>query len=183
MALNNPHSNLWPRKLYLLFPIALATLASCSKPMKDPELLDPIYLDLKAQTKSYESQIKETEASISELKTELEKSEPQSSNPKRITKKIYQAQETKVRLEQMLKYTQIRIQNRKEYSRKLYLSRYKRNLPWPDPDVNMAYQTHKRLLASPKKWDARVPKLRQGAVAPTSTPKEQPSKAASGASH
>ncbi len=148
-----------------LLSLILVLMVACQKPLEAPELVDPVYLGLKGQIKEFESSVKEEEALLTDLEAQLSALEPQSNLRGKLLEKISVSRTRLLRSQQMVKYFMIRARSRKIYVHKIYPKYFESATPWPDPTLKSQYETHKRLLASPRQWDSRVPKLNQSGLA------------------
>ena len=145
-------------KFYALLIVTLV-LFGCKKEEPNPELLDPIYKDLKAEAKKYNSQLKEEEANLEAILEDRENLKPRTielvanrRDEKKTRGKILQ-------FKQKAKYYEIRSERRRVEARRDYKIAFRKNEAWPNPQEYENYQTYKRLRDAPLNWGYRVPKL------------------------
>jgi hypothetical protein len=144
----------------LMLAMASLTNVRCSKPMADPEQLDPIYVDLAREAASGDKAVEEQEKKLKALREDIEKFEPRDPFRKRSIAQAYQLEKSIVQLKQQALYLQVRAQQRKEYDRMSYLKAFDEGMPWPGNQAEVSgYQVRKRLQNASRNWEARVPKL------------------------
>ena len=148
------------RLLLCLFGLAF-TLTGCSSVDPNPELKDPIYLDL-SQT------IEEThelmgnadmfrEMAKDELKT-LETGDPEIAT---LNKDIHRETLKIQAYKQKIRYLEIRKERRRLESRLAYARSLESEATWPDQKEYAAYQAHKKLRNASSNWNERVPRLKE----------------------
>ena len=130
-------------------------LFSCNEPEPNPEIRDPIYLELKTQQDLSKKAIAETEATLLEKKADLEKVKPQTGQIKYVQKRLWDTQRTLDSLIQQEKYWTIRIKEREQVARIEYLKAFKAGKTWPDPKEFQEYSTEKRLREAKLHWDTK----------------------------
>ncbi len=130
-------------------------LTSCSKPDPNPELSDPIYLDMKTQLTIVEKSLVDAKAKIAESKTELKDAVPQTGQVKQAQKKLFQYEKLHDLYQQQIKYWLIRIQERGRQARLEYTSSRKSGTPWPNPKEFESYASEKKLRLAKIQWDAK----------------------------
>ncbi len=168
-------------------------LVSCSKPDPNPELSDPIYLDMKAQLTIVEKSLVDAKAKIAEGKSELNAAVPQTGQVKQAQKKLFQYEKLHDLYQQQIKYWLIRIQERGRQARLEYTSSRKSGTPWPNPKEFESYSSEKKLRLAKIQWDAKKrledykaelnPKKSGGHGAPEAPSGQEPAAEGGGGGH
>lgn len=130
-------------------------LAGCNKPNPNPENIDPIFQSLQAEKKSAEQTLVAEKKTLEENIAAYEKVKPQTGQYKYAIKKVYDSKARVEKLEQLVKYLEIRSESRIKEAREKYLIAFNKNEAWPDPKEYENYKTMKRLESAPKNWDAK----------------------------
>ncbi|HRK06337.1 MAG TPA: hypothetical protein PLZ57_01090 [Pseudobdellovibrionaceae bacterium] len=133
-------------------------LVGCSRPHPEPEKLDPIYLDLKAEESKAQTAAEALAEEIKLGKEELAKLPPRDPGRRKAEQDLRNQASQLVQIEQMQQYYQIRAKQRVAYARDEYLKAFERNQPWPKPEDFEAYKKSKQLQSIDKNWGSRVPK-------------------------
>ncbi len=143
--------------------VLLLLLASCNKPDPNPELKDPIYLDLLKRVKEMEGQITEEGKTLEEHKGALAKVLPQTGQNKYAQKRVFDSENRIEHLKQLKKYLEISSESRKmkdalEYSRSM-----NKGEPWPDSAEFKDYMDRRKGDVIPRAWNykARVEELKE----------------------
>lgn len=142
----------------MLFCILLA-LFGCAKENPNPELLDPIFMDLQKQVKASEAAIKELDKKISDYKKELATIEPRGPERKIIRRELGQAMAQLSRARQEFEFYQIKSERRRFEGRRDYRIAFQSQKEWPDPKEYQSYTALRRLKSADRNWNKRVPKL------------------------
>ena len=146
-------------KFSLLALICLTFLcASCRREDPNPELLDPIYIDLVNELKSAEDAHAQSKASLEKAEKELSKSLPRTLDRKNAENDVARYKKATELTFQKTEYLKIRVERRKVEGRRAYSIAFRENRPWPDPKEYDHYKSGKRLSSSSKNWSDRVPK-------------------------
>lgn len=169
------------RKTRLFVPITLLTtllfLAGCKKELENPELSDPIYVELSGASAAIEKNIKDETETLKGWRADLKKPDLSIGEKRQILKQISNS-DKKIRLmEQDQTFYQIRAKSRLQYVKETYPARFEKGLPWPDPDELAEFEANKRLRGASKNWSDRVPKLNYGpekAAAKATQPESKP---------
>ncbi|MEQ1663895.1 MAG: hypothetical protein ABL927_00805 [Bdellovibrionales bacterium] len=140
----------------------------CKQEIPNPELTDPIYMDLSKELKSLETREEETVKKLETAKKDLEKSAPRTIDRKSAETEIEKAEYTLKIVGQMKEYYEIRLARRKVEDLKAYKAAFAKDQPWPDKEEYEAYLVNKRLMYSSKNWDDRVPKFKSNIKTPDS---------------
>ncbi len=144
--------------LKLSFLIFAFFLAACKRPMKNPELIDPIYIDLLKESKAYADQAAKLLAEAEAAKLEWEKEDPRTGNAKAIKNRYYGKLKEAESAKQMQVFYELHAKTRKKEAREQYLTAFKADKPWPDPSEYDGYQTKMSLRKANKSWDSRTKK-------------------------
>lgn len=148
--------NIWS----ILAILALTVCTSgCKSKIKNPESLDPIYSDLQSTLQEHQKSVEDTEKEIEGLKLEIAEAEPNTKELHMSRKKLSEARKRLVRVRQMTRYFEIRLERRRVEDLRAYSIAFEADRPWPDPAEYAAYKANKRLRNSRPQWEARVPKL------------------------
>jgi len=141
----------------LLF--AALALSGCRKEEPNPELLDPIYVDLDKRAndsqKAYDEEVKKQV----DLKAALEKAEPNSIELKNAERDLAKSEHSALFLDQNARYYRIRAKRRALVDKLTYKEAFSLKKPWPDPHEYSDYLVNTRLNEVNLNWNARVPKL------------------------
>lgn len=144
---------------YILATSLFIFLVGCKSEHPNPELLDPIYLDL---VKAYGEVVKKLEGEekeLSKLLKELEKTAPRSMSRVTVRSDIKRVQKKAFHLRQYVEYMRIRRDRRRVEGRRSYKMAFQRNEDWPDPKEYESYKTYNKLKNISLNWNERVPKL------------------------
>jgi hypothetical protein len=161
----------------LVIVCGLLILAGCKQADPNPELHDPIFIDLKAKPEAFKQKAEEQKKKIEELKKKVAGMTPRDPDQKRSKIQIYDMERALVNIEQTATYYDIRVQQRLEFDRKAYAEAFNAGKEWPDPAEFEEYQSVKKLRESPRDWDKHIPKLTKY-LPPSPDKKEKPKEAA-----
>ena len=164
-------------RLLMLIGFTLG-LVACTKPDPIPEERDPIYQDLVKREAEHTKLAEEAAAKVIELRTQLEKAEPNTIEKKDIVRDLAKNTSAKLDHEQWARYYRIRVGRRKMVDRMTYKVAFdtQKDKDWPDAKEYQDYLTNRRLIESPRNWSIRVPKL-QDRLAAAAAPKKEEKKA------
>ena len=146
--------------VFLGILVSLGLLA-CKKPNPNPELLDPIYIDLGLEFKTADGDVKAEEKAIEDLKKQITALPPRDTSRGPMTRELYKRERHLVQLKQKAQYFEIRQQQRKDFDQISYLKAFEADKPWPDAAEIAEYKRLKKLTSAPLSWDTRVPKATQ----------------------
>jgi hypothetical protein len=156
---------------------AVGLLTSCDRPLSEPELHDPIYLDMAKGAKEWERATEEAAKKLEKDKEELAQVSPKDPMRKRIRDDVFQAERNLERMKEKTLHEQLLLQKRKEVSRAEYARAREAKAPWPNKEEYEGFKAAQRLRAAPRNWDERVPKLKQsGMPNPPPPPPPEPPK-------
>lgn len=117
----------------LLFFVFLGLLCACNKPDPNPELKDPIYLDLETRIKEVEGQLATEKKNLEDANNELKKAVPQTGQIKFARKHFFDVKARMEKLNQELRYYKSRKETRIYEARNSYMDAFEKKEPWPDP--------------------------------------------------
>lgn len=137
----------------LLFSVLF--LFGCEKPNPNPELSDPIYLDLKTQTEELSKAVESEKKGLQEHLDNLKKAVPQTGQIKFAQKRVNDAKEKIQKLEQEYRWFEVRTESRKSFAKKEYMSAWRKKQPWPDPKEFEEYKKMKEMRSIPLSWSLK----------------------------
>lgn len=146
-------------RMVLVILAVSAGILGCKSKIQNPESLDPIYSDLQSILQEHQKSVEDTEKEIASLRQEIADAEPNTKELHMSRKKLTEAKKRLIKVRQMTKYYEIRLERRRVEDMRAYSIAFEKDLPWPDPAEYSAYQANKRLRNSRPQWEARVPKL------------------------
>ena len=147
------------RQLLNILSLVLISLilSSCKKELKEPHMIDPIYLDLVKEYGALQSKVASQEKSLEVSLKEYSESQPRSLDRKIKAREVEKARQNIQKLTQMSEYYRIKADLRRAYGRREYLLAFQKNEAWPSKEDIEAYFKAKELHQAPKKWSVRVP--------------------------
>lgn len=137
----------------------LVSCLGCKKENPNPELIDPIYLDLSKMSKEKAKELEDAKKALEEAKKEMEKVEPNTADWVVAQRTLKSSHEKIAKLSAQAKYLEIRAEHRKYSARKEYKLAFNAGQTWPDPKQYEAFKRNLRLKNAPRSWGYRVPKL------------------------
>lgn len=141
--------------LYYLVLLALLGLAACNSKDPNPELVDPLYLELEKELKSVEADLKTAEEAVSAAEDTMKKVVPQTGQIKYATKRLNEARARLTQVKQIRQYFAVKIESRKWAAREAYLKAYYEKKPWPEMEPLETYRLNKALGATSREWSAK----------------------------
>ncbi|MGZ3768458.1 MAG: hypothetical protein ACXVCP_01045 [Bdellovibrio sp.] len=142
--------------LKLILSIYLSIfLISCNKPDPNPELKDPIYLDLVAATATANQQIENEKKTLEGNRKELKEVALQTGQNLYAEKRVRESIERIQKLEQEKLYLDLKVQAQKKLAKSSYLQAFKKGEPWPNEKDWDSYQNEKKLRSVNKSWNAK----------------------------
>ena len=144
-------------KLILLIFSILAFLMGCKKPDPQPELRDPIYLDISAALKNQEAEVKRLKKEVEDNKSNLDKIEPYTRQDKDFWQKFWASEKSLAKAEQKLHFLNLHLIHRKYAARNSYIKAWNKGLAdeWPSESIEARYKLNKRLKNAPRTWDSQ----------------------------
>ena len=141
---------------FLFFSLIFTLLlVSCTKHDPNPELKDPIYLDIKSQMALAEKSLAEANAKIKEFNDGLASALPQTGQTKTLQRKVFYHEKQRDLLLQQIKYWLIRSEDRAKQVRIDYAKSLNGGPPWPNPKEFEVYLSEKKLRLAKIEWDAK----------------------------
>lgn len=143
-----------------MLSFVLVGLTGCHKPLPEPELLDLIYQDLRAEEEKGKKTIEEITKTIEEMEKEIEKL-PITDPLRKVTiRKLSGSRDQLAKAKQNVEYYGVRAESRKAYSRDAYTRVF--NTPaekdWPPKDELALYRKEKEFRGRSLRWGTHVPK-------------------------
>jgi hypothetical protein len=135
--------------------ILSACFFGCNRPNPNPELLDPIYGELQKQLIEVRKGLDDEKKSLSDFEKELQNAKPQTGQIKYAQKRYSESAARVRKLEELVKYTEIRIDSRIKKAREDYLLAWKEKKSWPDPNEYKEYMEYKKAQAIPLQWNVK----------------------------
>lgn len=135
------------------------TSIGCKEKDPNPELKDPIYLDLKKIAEDLAKEVESKEKEVPKLKKEIEKEKVRTLPLKLARKKLREHLDKLKVVKQDAHYAKIRAEKRKVLGRQAYIIAFQKGESWPDPKEFELYKVNRRLRSADLNWNKRVPKL------------------------
>lgn len=148
-------------KFTWFFILLVLFSAGCTSHDPNPELKDPIYLDLKNIVGDLASDVAIHKATIDDETKNKDLAEPRSKDLALTRNRLREAEQRLKKAEQALNYYEIKVERRRLEARLAYEKAHQKGESWPDPAEFQAYQTNKELKSANQQWSARVPKLQE----------------------
>ncbi len=148
-------------KFLILLTLAiqsLTTLVSCRDPNPNPEQLDPIFIDLGNQLKTANSDIKDQDDAIVDLKNKLAALEALDPVRGQMRRELAKREAFLVQLKQRALYLEIRQGQRKDFDQVDYKKAFDADQAWPNPAEIAEYKKRQALRNASPNWNDRVPK-------------------------
>ncbi len=154
----------------------------CRKEEPNPEIMDPVYLDLAKDLVAAKVAKEESEKALDGFRKTLVKTQTRTIERRNAEENIQKEEDKLTRLNQAVEFFEIRTERRKVETRRAYKIAFAADQPWPDPKEASAYQLNKKMSQASKNWSDRVPKFSKAAVpeGPESKPAEKAGEGAEG---
>lgn len=149
------------RLLFTLLSLVFITIG-CKKQLDQPELVDPIYIELVDASEKIKSNMKEEEKLLAESKKELNKSDLTVGEKRQVLKEIASSDKKLRLMAQDQKFFELRANSRVAHDREVYPARFEKDLPWPNPEEIAQFEANKRLRGASRNWADHIPKLKYG---------------------
>lgn len=133
----------------------------CKKREPNPELRDPIYLDLKTIVGELTGVVSSGEASVETEFENLKNAQPRTKDAALAKKRYREAVKKLSKAKQKFKFYEIKLERRLLEARLSYEKSFQEEKDWPDPKEFSAYQANKELRAANMNWGSRVPRLHE----------------------
>lgn len=130
-------------------------LLSCNKPNPNPELIDPIYFEINSEIFEVQNRIGSAEKELIEAEGELKKVVPQTGRQRYSQDKVFEIKNKIIRLEQLKKYYQIKLESQKIKSRKDYVKAFNEKSVFPNPSRLNEYKEKQKASRMPTNWDSK----------------------------
>jgi hypothetical protein len=135
----------------------LSGLIGCKSELKDPHLIDPIYIDLSKEQTLFENLVKKEEKNYAAATIEYKNSAVGDLERKIQAREMEKANQKLTKYRQMAEYYRIKAELRRAYAKKEYRQAFEKGEEWPPRGDAKAYFVNKNLRLVPKRWSARVP--------------------------
>lgn len=164
------------RKTRLFLPISLLfmllILVGCKKPLENPELVDPIYIELKDAAEKIRDNLKEEQKALNEAKKELKETDLTVGEKRQVLKQISAGERKMVLMKQDRKFFELRSKSRIKHVQEVYPGRFEKDLPWPDLEEIAVFEANKRLRGASRNWADNIPKLKYSPEKPAAKVEE-----------
>jgi hypothetical protein len=141
-------------KNMIILVISLCFLG-CNKPNPNPELIDPIYADLQKQLIEIRKGLDDEKKAFVDFEKELKNAKPQTGQVKYAQKRVDESTAKIKKLEQLLRYTEMRVGSRLKQVHEDYLKAWREKRPWPDPKEYQEYVEYKKAQSTPLQWNVK----------------------------
>lgn len=135
----------------------LGVLTACNRPHPNPEIMDPIYLDLVRRAQEAEREYQEGLSKANAAHLAIQSSQVNTLDRQVAKKDWLQSRQKLPFLEERAKFLKIQAERRRVMSRLSYRLAFERGDAWPEPQEYEFYKAHRRLREAPQSWDHRVP--------------------------
>lgn len=130
-------------------------LFGCNKKDPNPELRDPMSLELETRKKLAESELAAAKESLKEAEGNLAKVVPQTGQIKYATKRLNDANNRITKLEQVIKYFEIKLESQKFRARESYLTAFYDKKPWPNEEEKENFDLMVKAHEVERNWSAK----------------------------
>lgn len=137
-------------RIFFILPLFLFISVACNKLTSNPELKDPIYLDIQSDIRSLEKTIFEKNKSLDTLVANSQNLLPRSKELKKLNTQYYETKNELFKLNQKLMYLNLRLQTKRIQDQKEYLSAYKNKTEWPNKQTIKFYFDQKKMISKSK---------------------------------
>ncbi len=149
------HVEHWVNMRVVIIFIILISIISCNKPNPNPENTDEIYQDFLSQAQSVQKELEVEKKKLEGFKKDLDTATPQTGAIKYAQKKYFESEDKIQKLEQLVKYYELKSASRKQYTKFEYAKAFKAGTPWPTESELTSYKQYKAALRGAKSWDSR----------------------------
>lgn len=161
--------------------VILFCLFGCKSRIEQPELIDPIYLDLTRLESMHSKTAEEERKQIEDVEHRIESLEPHSLELVQARKELSAVSKKRDRSEQLARFYKIRAEKRKFEDRVTYDEAFRANETWPKPEEFEFYKQNQKLRSVSMNWQSNVPSLinrysKNKELAGSSPKKETPKK-------
>lgn len=144
--------------LLIIQSVLLVITLGCKSEDPEPQLKDPIYLDLKRELDRASGEASALEAKILKLEGDYSKTEVRTIDRKTVKMDLIKAKKAYQLAIQSREYYEARLKLREARARVAYKRAFLAEKPWPDPAEFESYQLQKKLRQNSRNWADRVPK-------------------------
>ncbi len=143
--------------LLLPFLLGLSVLQiSCNRKDPNPEVRDPLYLELQAKLKEAEQELAAAQAQYAEAEANLAKVTPQTGQIKYASKRLWSSAERIIKLQQIVRYFEIKIESQKWRAKEEYLISYYKKTPWPNEKPREDFRAMYKARQIERNWSAKA---------------------------
>ena len=139
----------------ILLIAAVLGLASCKKPLEQPELIDPVYSQLEKEHTYWLQRHSNLEFQLENIKTLAEKDKDPNKR-QNMLRRLVKLERKLLGYAQKRDYYEIRKRRRMYEGRIAYMKAFKAEKQWPDPNEIKRFKAHLRLINAPMKYTERV---------------------------
>lgn len=139
----------------LIFVFLLLALVGCSSQNPNPELIDPIFLELEKDKKDFDGRVQAETKQLEEFQKAFLEVKPQTGQIKYATKRVNESAAKLEKLKQIRQYIEIRIETRKKVSREQYQKAFAAKKDWPDPKEYQEYKKQREMEQISLKWSVK----------------------------
>ncbi len=126
---------------------------ACNKADPTAYTRDPVLSDYKSQLAAATSEAESLKKELIATDKEIHEAPPQTALINLNKKKLQEIKNRLAKLEQQIRYWNIRIESRAREAQKEYLQAHSENKEWPNRQELESYFTEKRLRQAKIKWD------------------------------
>jgi hypothetical protein len=137
-----------------LFFTVLALLA-CERPNLNPELTDPIYVDLSAQAETAGKTMEAEKKKLEGFKKTLDEAKPYSGELRVAQNRYFDSEKKVQQAAQTQYYFKLRAKTRKDVVRTAYTKSFSEKKPWDTQEESKSYQQHEKITKIPLSWDSK----------------------------
>lgn len=128
-------------------------LIGCDRPDPQPQLRDPIYLDIQSEITSLQQSLDAESKTLIEHQKSLAEVVPQTGQIKYAQKRVDESKAVLNKLNQEIEYQRLKLQAQEKKARASYKKAHESKEAWPNPTDWSEYQTEKRFRTAKKTWD------------------------------
>jgi hypothetical protein len=128
-------------------------LAACTRPLKNPEAVDLIFIDLKSQAEKLAKEIGEYDKEIATAKAAYERAPIRTGQRLDAQEEFFRLKKVRQKLTEKYRYTSLRLSSRLKEIRRAYRKAFAAGKQWPDEEEYLTYLTEKRLKTAPREWN------------------------------
>lgn len=140
---------------FFVFAFITLCLLACHKPNPTPELADDIYLDLNSRSQSVQKELEAEKKKFDGYKKELDTITPQTGAIKFAQKRYFESEARIQKLEQKIKYFELKTKTRQKYTRLEYMKAFQDGKPWPNQEEVEAYKKYSEVSNISPGWNTK----------------------------